>query len=502
MRRDIEKQMLRVYIKKAGNICLMGMLLLSILGMMVMNYITVNASTQTLNSSVQDTTGVVTDIDLGDYNTTMSVGGKQLLSITLLPQTVTSQTINYASDNESVATINAMGKISAVSAGATKITVSCGNIAKSFELTVKESEVSTEAKVNVTDIEISDYKDELEVDKTLNLTATVLPSTATDSKLTYTTSDAAIATVSSTGVVKGIAPGNVDITLTAGGFSKKISILVKIATSSIELSTNYLVIKNGDTCQLSGKAVPEQAKQAITYKSADERIASVSGDGKVTARDIGNTTILVSNGDMTSAVTVIVNDSVAVQTTAIINGEASVGKITEQEVSFINLLSQNNRIEIKAEEYPVITNIMLKNLYESGKTMIIKGDNYTMVLEGKDIVNCNNQLLTGLTVTKTANGLELVLNDNQNLPGAVTFQVDDGSQYNYMYLYNTGKDRYEKLKVDNFSNIKIDTAGKYLLTEKKLNGISVSLFVVIGFVIVVAGLTGVYIAVKKKHWFW
>ncbi len=497
------QKQIKVSSQKITSVVSLMLIFLCVLEYMILNMpIISHAATILEASSQEDTTGVITDIDLGDYNATMSVGEKQRLYITLLPQAATSQTINYASDNESVATINALGRISAVSAGITKITVSCGSIAKSFELTVKESAVSTEVKVNVTDIEISEYKEELEVDKTLNLTATVLPSTATDSKIIYSTSNAAIATVSSTGVIKGIAPGTVDITLSAGGFSKKISLLVKMATSSIELNTNYLVLKNGDTYQLNGKAVPEQAKQTITYKSADERIASVTSDGKVTARDIGNTTILVSNGDMTNAVTVIVNASDIAQTTVAMMGEDSAGKTTNLETAFINLLSKNDQIEINVNEYSVITSAMLKNLYESAKRMIIKTDDYIMVLDGKDIVNCNNELATGLTLTKTENGMELVLNDSQNLPGIVSVQMTNGNQYKYLYLYNAGKGKYENIKVDNLSVIRIDTAGKYMLTEKKLNGISLSLLVVLGFATIVIILSGVYIVVKKKHWFW
>ena len=468
---------------------------------------TVSENTVSGQLTLQETeavTGAVTDIDLGDYSSTMTVGEKQLLSVTILPQTLTSPNIVYSSDNESVVTINAMGRISAISVGKAKITVSCGNIVRSFDLTVKETEDSKDIKINVSDIEISNDSNELEINKTLNLSATVLPADATDSKLTYSTSNSAIATVSSTGVIKGVSSGNVEIIVNAGGFSKKITILVKAATVSIKLNTNYLVLKKGDSFQLEGNAVPEQAKQTISYKSADETIASVTQEGKVTAKDTGNTTILVTNGDMTNAVTVIVNASGVVQTSVTANEENNQMNISEQETSFKNLLEQNNQIEISSEDYPLIKRGMLKSLYESKKVMVIKGSEYTLILDGKEIVNYNNQLDTKLKVAKTEKGLELVLNDNQNLPGSVLLKMtsENENEYNYMYLYNAVKDKYQMIKTDNLSNIKIDTAGKYLLTEKKLNGMSFSIFVIIGFVLAVIILAGIYIGVKKKHWFW
>ncbi len=74
--------------------------------------------------------------------------------------------------------------------------------------------------------------------------------------------------------------------------------------------------------------------------------------------------------------------------------------------------------------------------------------------------------------------------------------------YRYLYLYNTSAEKYENLKVEKISDIQLNSAGTYLITDKKLNGIKVSLVAVILCVIVLLGLAGAYIAVKKKHWFW
>ena len=77
----------------------------------------------------------------------------------------------------------------------------------------------------------------------MTLSATVIPSDATDSTVTYQTSDEKIATVSSSGEVKGIAEGNVTISVSAGAVTKKIELKVKVATTKIELDTTYLVLR-------------------------------------------------------------------------------------------------------------------------------------------------------------------------------------------------------------------------------------------------------------------
>lgn len=66
-------------------------------------------------------------------------------------------------------------------------------------------------EIPVTDIEIADYQDKLEVDKTMTLSVTVLPSDATDNKVQYKSSNEKIATVNSLGEVKCISKGGVNI---------------------------------------------------------------------------------------------------------------------------------------------------------------------------------------------------------------------------------------------------------------------------------------------------
>lgn len=85
---------------------------------------------------------VANEIDMGDYSDTMSVGEKQLLSVTVLPLEATNQTVTYSSSNTEVATINGMGRISAVSVGTTTITANCNGITSSINITVVEKKMT------------------------------------------------------------------------------------------------------------------------------------------------------------------------------------------------------------------------------------------------------------------------------------------------------------------------------------------------------------------------
>lgn len=465
-------------------------------------------ATETTSTETSGATKV-TDLDLGDYQETMTVGSKQLLTVTPLPVSTATQTITYASSDESVAKVNEMGRITALQTGTTTISATCQKVTEKFVLTVTEASTeSTETAtktVAVSDIEIANHEDELEVDKTLTLSATVLPTTATSTTVSYASSNPSIATVSSTGEVKGIAPGNVQITVTAGSITKTVPLTVKIATTSISVSSTYVVLKSGETCQLTAQAEPAGASQSITYSCVDTGIATVSDGGVITAKQTGNTTVIVSNGDMSNAVTVIVNTDTGTEAEAAVSASttaASQSVASDSENSLIDSIKAQKRTIANVTDCPLLTKEILKALYESGNTLQLKSSDYTLAISGKDIANYENELNTVLSFQKEKDGTSFALNDGKNLPGVVTLQLNTQEDVNYIYLYNTAKEKYEKLAMADKANLSLDTQGKYLLTAQKLQSVPVSIIILaVGIVAVVALIVG-YILVKKKYWFW
>ncbi len=159
----------------------------------------------------------VTELDLGDYSSEMAVGEKQLLNVTVLPFTATERTCSYTSSIPEVATVNGLGRIIASKVGSTEIKAVCGGKSASFVLKVVESR-----DIKVTDIEIADYQQELEVGRTMRLSTTIQPLEASNNPIKYQSSNPAIATVSSSGEVKGIAKGSVRIYMSAGDVTKEL----------------------------------------------------------------------------------------------------------------------------------------------------------------------------------------------------------------------------------------------------------------------------------------
>lgn len=347
-----------------------------------------------------------------------------------------------------------------------------------------------EENIEVKDVEIANYEKELNVDATMNLTVTVLPENATDSTVTYTSSKPEIATVSSTGEVKGIAPGPVDILVKAGTITKKASIVVKIPTTAIQLNSDYQVMKQNSTFQLKATAQPAGAAGHLTYRSTNEKVATVSATGLIKAKACGNAAIIVTNGDMHVSVSVIVNQD---------------GVVNDGATSTTEIEQENNMFpeEVNAQKYAVISKEMLKYFYQNKKMLTVQGDGYTLYVDGKDIVNYENELKTLLLFQTEEKGTSFVVNAGKHLCGKIKIDLKDTvTDEKYLYLYNEQKDKYQQIATDDISELTIDTAGKYLITSEKLREWNLNvIWLGVGVVVLLAGI-GVYIGVKKQYWFW
>ena len=343
--------------------------------------------------------------------------------------------------------------------------------------------------IEVTNLEIANYDKVLNVDETMDLTVTVLPEDATDTTVTYKSSNSGIATVNSTGEIKGIAPGEVIIYVTAGNITKEARITVKIPTKNIQVNGDYHVLKPGATYQIQASVKPEGAARDIIFKTTNEKVASVSSNGLITAKSCGNAAIMVTNGDIHVSVSVLVNQS---------HNETN----TQTQVEELHV-EQTFPEDVKVAKYAVVSAEMLKYFYDNQKKLTIHGDGYTMYLDGKDIVNYKNELKTVVQFQKEENGTSFVVNGGNKLCGKITIDLSEKiKDEKYLYLYNEHTNKYQRVEVQELKRLTLDTGGTYLITSDKLSDLDWNIALIgIGVVAVVVGI-GVYIGVKKKYWFW
>lgn len=132
--------------------------------------------------------------------------------------------------------------------------------------------------------------------------------------LTWTTSNASVATVSSAGVVTGVADGVASITASAGTAAGSASVVVRTPVASVVMNpTTANLIVGGAPLQLT--ASPRSASGAtldgrtVTWATSSAAIATVSPSGLVTAVGPGTANITATSDNVvgTAAITVSVN---------------------------------------------------------------------------------------------------------------------------------------------------------------------------------------------------
>lgn len=165
-----------------------------------------------------------------------------------------------------------------------------------FACTQKEPEVQ---EVRVESVTLSQSSAEIEIGQTLQLNATVSPSTATRKDITWSSSKSSVASVSSSGLVTAVSEGTTTITATADGKKGECTVSVvkkAIAVSEVKLDKTELTLYVGDEETLTASVLPEDATgKTITWTSSDKSIASVES-GKVKAVGKGTAKITASAG--------------------------------------------------------------------------------------------------------------------------------------------------------------------------------------------------------------
>ena len=172
------------------------------------------------------------------------------------------------------------------------------------------------------------------------ITATVAPSNAANKTVTWSTSNAGIATVAS-GEITAIAKGTAVITVTTADGSKTAACNVTVsdtavAVTSLALNKTSTSITAGNTEKLTATITPSGAtNQNVTWSSSNTAIATVSG-GTVTAVSAGTATITVTttDGRKTATCTVTVSNNAVTLNSVSANGDSSTQTTTQLTLTF------------------------------------------------------------------------------------------------------------------------------------------------------------------------
>jgi Bacterial surface proteins containing Ig-like domains len=261
--------------------------------------------------TVSATAVPVSGIRLAKSSDFIGLGGADRLIAIITPEKATNQNVSWSSSDAAIATVDAFGKVSGLTAGTATISVATedGGKTASCAVTVCATIVA------VTGVSMNKQATSLVIGGAEQLTATVSPASATNQNLVWTSSDASIATVDAGGRINGIAVGSATITATTedGAKTATCALTVRsspVAVTGISLSKATTTLLVGGTDLLVATVIPADAtNQNIVWSSSSEAVASVDANGKVTGVAVGAATITVTSEDgaKTASCSVTVN---------------------------------------------------------------------------------------------------------------------------------------------------------------------------------------------------
>jgi len=230
--------------------------------------------------------------------------------------------VTWGTSNAVVATVSASGLVTGVAAGAATITATSDGQSGTAAMTV--------TNVPVASVTVSPTTASVTVGATSQLTATAKDANGTalsGRTVTWATSNAAVATVSASGLVTGVAAGSATITATSEGQSGTSAMTVtNVPVASVTVSPAAVSLTVGQTMQLA--AVTKDANgtalsgRTVTWTTSNSTVATVSASGLVTGVAAGTATITATSegvaGTAASTVTAPVSNPGTVTNLAVV----------------------------------------------------------------------------------------------------------------------------------------------------------------------------------------
>jgi len=233
------------------------------------------------------------DLRVSPASAVLAIGETVQITADVTPADAGDKSVNWASDNGGVAAVSQGGLVTARGAGNATITATTNTGAISRTVAISVSAV-------ITGVSVSPETLTLNINETRTLTATVVPANAPDRSVIWSSADASVATVSSTGAVTARAAGVVRITAASGAnpaLSAACTLTVNsIRPASVNVTPSSVTLNVGATRQLSASVLPANVPdRAVVWTSGNTRVATVSGSGFVTALEPGAATITATS---------------------------------------------------------------------------------------------------------------------------------------------------------------------------------------------------------------
>ncbi|AFM43194.1 Ig-like domain-containing surface protein [Desulfosporosinus acidiphilus SJ4] len=251
---------------------------------------------------------LASSIALNLTSTTIDVGFTQSLNVVFTPSNTTDKKVTWSSDNTSVATVDAYGRVKGIALGSANITAKSddGGLSAACAVTVQ---------TGVTKIVLSKTTDTINVGNNDTLVAAITPGNATNQAVTWKSSNPSVATVDQNGKVVAVKTGTTVISVATQDGNKVASCQVTVPNLAKGISVNpdITTVNIGVTKTLSVTFRPsDTTDKKVTWSSDNPSVATVDAYGRVKgiAEGSANITATSEDGGFTSTCALLVQTGV------------------------------------------------------------------------------------------------------------------------------------------------------------------------------------------------
>ncbi len=221
-----------------------------------------------------------------------------------------SEGISYDISNNSIATVNNLGMVTALNVGETNLTISKGN--KKIIVPV----YVTQAKVLLKTSESNIKKVQLISGEKFRVSFDYTPFNATNVNVRYISSNSSVASVNDKGLVeaKGIGTSTIRVMSEDNNIISETEVVVEDPSDKVEPATKIEVLEEeinleqGKSKKIQALVVPDGALKSKTkWTTSNKAIITVDNNGIVYARSVGTAYLYITNGDVKKSIIVNVS---------------------------------------------------------------------------------------------------------------------------------------------------------------------------------------------------
>ena len=409
--------------------------------------VTVTATMSGISSSAQLTIPppmvTVTSIVMNPSASTISIGSTQQFTATATYSDNTSAVVNtqvsWTSSNPALVTVSATGVATASGSGSATITATLSGVTSSAQITVPAPAVPP-PPVTLTAIAVSPSTSSLAIGATQQFTATGTYSDGSTANVTpqvsWTSSNPALAKVSTTGLAAGVNPGTVMVTATLNSKSGSAQITVPQPTftvTSIALSPSTSSLAVGANQQFTATATNSDGSTTnvtsqVSWSSSNVSLAKVSATGFVTALSTGSLTITATLNGIVGSAQVTVPPPVTVSSIVISPSTSSVVVGATQQFTAIATYSDRSTTAITTQAAWASSNASLATTNSSGLASGLTPGTVTISATfngttGNATLNVTPKTISSIAISPTP--VSITLGSTQQLTATATYQ--DGS---------------------------------------------------------------------------